>query len=126
MPDLRWSSARKLLSFPARLAAFLLLVVLVGGAFPSYPGQLAVASALILGFLISYRTFLPDLVRYLIEHTGQATILLLLLAMLYGQFGVSYGVPQVFWSDFGVARAFSGMAVTLLLTVLGINAYYFD
>jgi Patatin-like phospholipase len=126
MPDTRWSSVRKLLTFRVRLVGFLALVVAVGGVYPNWPGQLAVASALILGFLITYRVFLLDLIRYLVEHPGQASILVLLLAMLYGQVGVSYGVPQVFWSEYGVARAFSAMAVTALLAVLGINAFYFD
>src|SRR4051794_538714 len=114
MADSQWFSARNLLSFPVRLAGFLGLVVLVGGVYPSWTGQFVVASALILGFLITYRTFLLDLIRYLVEHPGQASILVLLLAMLYGQVGVLYGVPEVFWSEYGVSRAFSAMAVTLL------------
>ena len=126
MPDPRRSPARKLLFFPVRLCAFLALVVFVGGVYPSWLGQFVVASALILGFLITYRIFLLDLIRYLVEHPGQAAILGLLLAMLYGQVGVSYGVPELFWSEYGVARAGSAMAVTFLLAVLGINAFYFD
>src|SRR3954447_13842309 len=99
MPEIRRFSARNLLCFPVRLVGFLALVVLVGGVYPSWTGQFLLASALILGFLITYRTFVLDLIRYLVEHPVQASILVLLLAMLYGQVGVSYGVPEVFWSE---------------------------
>ena len=84
-PRIRRFTARNLLSFPVRLAGFLALVVLVGGVNPGWTGQFLLASALTLGFLISYRIFVLDLVRYPVEHPGQASILVLLLAMLDGQ-----------------------------------------
>jgi hypothetical protein len=48
------------------------------------------------------------------------------LLILYGLTGVSYGLPSLFWHEYPAYRFFTALGVTLLLAVLGWNAYYFD
>jgi len=118
-PRLAW------LTFPRRLLAFAILMALAAMS-GNWWFQFTLAFLLISSILIVYRIFLHDLLRYLIEHVGQASILVLLLGMLYGKLGVSYGIPEVFWSEYIGPRIFSAIGVTLLLAMLGINSHYID
>ncbi|MDX2037428.1 MAG: patatin-like phospholipase family protein [Isosphaeraceae bacterium] len=121
-----------IIPFPIRLIIVLTSIVYVGAFAPALGPETAtwlqtwICRLLLIGFVLCYRNFLRDLLRYLLEHPFQAGILGLLLAMLYGRVGVEYGIPEVFWSEYGIARMLSAFAVTMLLSVLGINAYYFD
>lgn len=80
----------------------------------------------LVGVLIVYRSFLKPLGRYLVAHMGQAAILLTLYALIYGLFGNSLGIPALFWNESLLARFFSADAATILLAILGVNAFYLD
>ena len=121
--------------FPIRVVYFVGLIILFSAILPSMGGwatdvsargQWLLAWGLVLSFAIVYRGFLGRLLRYLVEHPVQSIILTLLLLILYGLTGVSYGLPSLFWHEYPAYRFFTALGVTLLLAVLGWNAYYFD
>ena len=80
--------------------------------------------ATLLTLLVVYRTFIPDLFRFLIDHGVQAIILILFYALIYGQIGTGLGLPLLFWSEEPLTRWSVAFCSTLLLTVIGVNGYY--
>ncbi len=86
--------------------------------------QFVLVAAIGIALVVRYRGFVSDLVRYLLDHLGQAAILVLLYLIVYAQVGGALGVPYLFWNEEPVTRFFASMGCTLLLALLGINAYY--
>jgi hypothetical protein len=83
---------------------------------------LAVTIAVVL--IVLYWGFRSDLLLYLMDHLGQAVILILIYLIVYAQVGGALGVPYLFWNEEPVTRFFASVGCTLLLALLGINAYY--
>jgi hypothetical protein len=71
-----------------------------------------------------YWRFGSDLLRYLVDHLGQTVILVLLYLIVYAQIGGTLGIPYLFWNEEPVTRFFAAVGCTLLLALIGINAYY--
>ncbi len=71
-----------------------------------------------------YWRFLADLVRFLVDHIGQAVILVLVFLTVYAQVGTSLGIPYLFWNEEPLTRFVAAVGCTLVLALLGINAYY--
>src|SRR5208337_255304 len=117
------------LTFPQlslRIALFAVLIWLASGYFGNVTFQTLLAWGLVLGFLVTYRKFLGSLSRYLLAHPNQSLILIVFFCLLYGLIGAGYGLPNLFWYETPRGRVFSAIGSTLLLAVLGINAYYLD
>jgi hypothetical protein len=86
--------------------------------------QVALAVAISVGLVALYWGFVSDLLRYLLDHLGQTVILVLLYLIVYAQVGTQLGVPYLFWNEEPMTRLFASAGCTLLLALLGINAYY--
>ena len=86
--------------------------------------QAGLAAAIGIALVAIYWTFLADLLRDLLEHLGQTVVLILLYLIVYAQVGGAMGVPYLFWNEEPITRFFAGAGCTLLLALLGTNAYY--
>jgi len=79
------------------------------------------------GWMISeYRGFFRPLGRYLHDHPAQAILLFLLVGLVFGWVGADFGFPDLIWGVSGRQRFGTGLAATVVLALLGINAYYLD
>lgn len=83
---------------------------------------LAVVLAGVVGVL--YRPFLVDLAEFALGHLLFPVLLGFLFSILFGLFGTDYGLPELFWHDRLWTRLGAAMAVTLLLTLSGVLAFY--
>ena len=68
-----------------------------------------------------YRDFFGPLGRYLRDHLVQALSLGLICGL-----GATFGFPDIIWGIAWYQRFVSGLAATIVLAMLGINAYYLD
>jgi hypothetical protein len=64
------------------------------------------------------------MLRFLADHPSQAAILVLLYGIVYGQFGNALGIPYLFWNEEPVTRLLAAVEATLLLSTIGITAYF--
>jgi hypothetical protein len=112
--------------FAWRVFWFIVLVALASGSFHNVRMQSLLLWALLIGFALTYRRFLGKLSIYMIGHPSQSLILALFFCLVYGVIGTSYGVPNLFWAETFRARFFSAFGATLLLAVLGVNAFFLD
>ncbi len=86
--------------------------------------QTALAFVVLVGLVLVYRGFLGSLLRFLADHPSQAAILVVLYAIVYGQFGNALGIPYLFWNEEPVTRLLAAVEATLLLATIGITAYF--
>src|SRR5262245_44083523 len=86
--------------------------------------QTALAFVVLLGVVLVYRGFLGSLLGFLADHPSQVAILVVLYAIVYGQFGNALGVPYLFWNEEPVTRLLAAVEATLLLAIVGITAYF--
>ncbi|WP_435008992.1 hypothetical protein P12x_000238 [Tundrisphaera lichenicola] len=77
-----------------------------------------------MAFYYHRKGLLRSLLRYLTNHPGQASIMILLYLLCFGLIGSGLGIANVFWADQPLTRFFSAWAATMTLAVLGVNAYY--
>ena len=90
----------------------------------SYLAQLVIA-LLVAGWLIrQYWPFLPDFGRFVAKYPTQAALLAIAYLLVYGQIGTSLGLTALFWHENPIQRAEASFGVTLLLALIGINAFY--
>lgn len=114
-PDLRWGPANWF-GPPGPTASWMqggLVALVVVGLFGVY------------GFRQGGR-FLGPLLRFLHDHLIQAAFLALVFSLVWCLVGKAFGVPDVIWSESGPGRIASAMGATLVLALIGINAYYLD
>ena len=112
--------------FAWRVFWFSVLVATGSGTFHNVRMERVLLWALVMGFALTYRRFLGKLSIYMIGHPSQSLILALFFCLLYGLIGTSYGVPSLFWAETFRGRFFSAFGSTLLLAVLGVNAFFLD
>jgi hypothetical protein len=86
--------------------------------------QTALAFVVLVGLVFVYRGFLGSMLRFLADHPSQAAILVVLYAIVYGQFGNALGIPYLFWNEEPVTRLLAAVEATLLLATIGITAYF--
>lgn len=86
--------------------------------------QLVLLFALLGWLVYGHRQFLRDLGRFLVYYPGQGLILGLLYLLVFGQLGTTLGIPYLFWHEWPIHRASSSFGATLVLGLIGINAYY--
>jgi hypothetical protein len=84
------------------------IVLVVGGA-----------AVLIRAYLAS----LPAVFYFAFRHALLAVVVVLLFAMIYGQFGTEYGIERLFWHDRPTTRIAASLGATLLLADLGIIVF---
>ncbi len=80
--------------------------------------------AFLLLLIAAYLTFWKEFLRFFVDRLFQAVILVFFFALIYGQVGRSLGLPLQFWSEEPLTRLFVAFCSTLLLAVIGVNAYY--
>ena len=90
----------------------------------SFYVQLAALAGLLGWLWREYRRFVKDLGRFLVYYPGQGLVLLLLYLLVLGQVGTGLGLPYLFWHEWPIHRALSSLGATLVLALVGINAYY--
>ncbi|WP_165251136.1 patatin-like phospholipase family protein [Paludisphaera soli] len=88
--------------------------------------SLAAMSLVLTALTASYLRFIPMLARYLLAHLGQALVLFLTVLMIWGLLGVGLGIPNLIWNESPSTRFLSALGATLLLAMLGVNAYYLE
>jgi hypothetical protein len=86
--------------------------------------QAALGLAIVILLLAIYWRFRTDLLRYLLDHLGQSIILVLLYLIVYAQLGGELGIPYLFWNEEPLTRFSAAVGCTLLLALIGTNAYY--
>jgi hypothetical protein len=86
--------------------------------------QVGIAATIGVALLVLYREFAGDLLRFLLDRLGQTVILVLMYLIVYAEIGGALGVPYLFWNEEPVTRFFAAVGCTLLLALLGTNAYY--
>ncbi len=72
----------------------------------------------------TYWPFLRPFGRYLLGHLGQTAIFTALLLLCWGLIGMGLGIPNLIWDESPLARGAAATGATLLMALLGINAYY--
>jgi hypothetical protein len=122
------------LSLLCASAKFLLLVlalayVLAGVAAwvaiePIGRSQIVVAVVASGGLIRAYLGCVPALVDFAFRHAALVAVVVLVYAMVYGQFGANYGIVSLFWNDRASTRISASLGVTLLLADLGIVVYF--
>ncbi|WP_422929309.1 patatin-like phospholipase family protein [Singulisphaera sp. PoT] len=88
--------------------------------------QWAAVLPVLLFILWFYWQFRAELWRFVVNYVGLTLILAALFLMVFGLLGAGLGIPYLFWHDDFLSRSFSSMGATMLLTVVGIIAYYLD
>ncbi|MDX2037427.1 MAG: hypothetical protein SFX72_12315 [Isosphaeraceae bacterium] len=89
------------------------------------PIQIAAAAVISSMFAAVYRQFIVPLLRYLHDHLFQASLLFIAIGLVYG-LGNVVELPDVVWGVTWSQRLLSGASCTLVLALLGINAYHLD
>ena len=86
--------------------------------------QTALAFVVLVGLVLVYRGSLGSLLRFLADRPSQAAILVVLYAIVYGQFGNALGIHYLFWNEEPETRLLAAVEATLLLATIGITAYF--
>ena len=61
--------------------------------------QVVLAVAIVGVLIVTYWEFLSDLLRYMLDHMGQAVILIFFYLIVYAQV-TPLGLPYLFWNEF--------------------------
>jgi hypothetical protein len=86
--------------------------------------QIILAVVLAVGVAVVYWPFLVELAEFALGHLLFPALLLLVFSILFGLLGADYGLPGLFWHDQILTRLGAATAVTLLLALSGVLAYY--
>lgn len=106
---------------------FMRLAVLVAiGALSLWSVQLAVLVVIGVLLLVRYRDFRQDLYAAVIAYPGLFAVMVLLYLIVYGIVGASFGIQNLFWSEWLTVRLGSAAACTILLGLIGTIVYDLD
>jgi hypothetical protein len=86
--------------------------------------QIVLAFALAGLVAVVYWPFLVALAEFALAHLLFPALLLLVFSILYGMLGADYGLPALFWHDRIFTRLGAATALTLLLALSAVLAFY--
>jgi hypothetical protein len=129
-PRAVWSA----LSFLCASGKFLLVILGLFYAFAGIAAWVAIdpigRSQIVLavvgvGVLVrAYVASVPALTYFAFRHAALVLVVVVVYAMVYGQFGTDYGIVSLFWNDQPTTRISASLGATLLLADLGIVVYF--
>lgn len=100
------------------------------GLLTAFPGvfwlQLAVGIVVMGGVVWVYRDFIHHFGRFLADHLVQAGLLVIVLLIVWGLVGSTWGLPELVWSHEALTRLFAAMSAVLVVGLIGIIAFYLD
>ena len=117
------ASAKFLLAMLGLFYVFAGIAAWVG---PDPLGRLQIVLA-VLGAAVliwAYLDSLPALTYFAFRHAALVLVVVVVYAMVYGQFGTDYGLVSLFWNDQPSTRISASLGVTLLMADLGIVVYF--
>ncbi len=88
----------------------------------SFRGLLVVLTTVV--FIDLYWSMLKAWVRFAWHNLGLVLILALLYGFIYQEAGEDYGIPALFWNEDKLTQFYAGMALTMLVGLLLILAFY--
>ena len=86
--------------------------------------QIVLAVVLAVVVVVIYGPFLNAIAEIALSHLLFPALLLFLFSILFGLLGADYGLPGLFWHDQLLTRLGAATAVTLLLALSGVLAFY--
>lgn len=86
--------------------------------------QYIAALGIVPGLLWYFRPFARSLYRFATTYLGLTAVLIFLYLLVYAQVGTSLGLPYLFWHEDAWPRLIAATGATLLLALIGVNAYY--
>ncbi len=86
--------------------------------------QIVLAIVLAVVVVALYGPFLIAVAVFGLGHLMFPVLLLIVFSILFGLLGADYGLPGLFWHDRLLTRMGAATAVTLLLALSGVLAFY--
>lgn len=108
--------------------AVIIVWCLIGSAFWAQWIMLLVVGGILIWFYFirEHGQFFWPLVHFLHDHIFQSILLFLTFGIVWCLVGTIFGLPDLIWSESDNGRFLSALGATMVLALIGINAFYLD